>query len=354
MPFLSSSNPYNAGYAVPASVNRETSESGAIVTPYVPRRTVMGGGVLGGNIFGGGLGSLGNAASPKRVATMKGDPIAAFGVSGSRLVLAQMAQVPDSHRKIAMKAVLDTIDPVLWDGVSKKASQFQKAKGYNAKTALERAMASTFAERFAKQLVTYGKSGAGRKRPTFPTHGLLGLGCVEGQSRALSDFEATAYSDMAGLWGSITGVVGKIGSGVKTAVNATGSGIKKAAKKTGSAIKTAANAVGSAAKTAANKAIAAGKAAIKGLGSLACKAANSGLLDKAAAAAGAVIGGPVGGMAASKGAGAAQGLCAAKGSAAMVDMPAEESPEAPGAPTSTGVKVAAAGGAAALLALFLL
>jgi hypothetical protein len=257
--YLKASNPWNPGYALPGNVMDEPFARGTITTRYTPRRTISS---LSPGEFVGleGLGSLGGhtlAGSTLAGSTLAGsslagstlggpvgaagDPVAAFGRDAARLVMQRIMTVEPAVRKPLMKTILDSIESGMYAEVETKAEAY--AKKYPPAVALEKGLAAAFANRFLAQVIKVGKTGQA------PTGGLLGLaGC--GACGACG-----AQADLAGFWDTVYKY-----SGAKAVVGAS--------------------------KTVGAGAYGVGKSIVKGIGSLACKAANSGGLAAVATAAG--------------------------------------------------------------------
>lgn len=190
------------------------------------------------------------------------DPIASFGKEGSALILDKVKGVPKSQRVLTLKAVLASIKPGLDSTFSTKIIESRKKHNISSKAAIGKALSATLANHYVDQLKILKRTGS------IPRQGIMGLGAYEESLACACDNLKTNLA-VGGLFGSITSSVGKlVGGGAKA--------VSSGAKKAGSAIK-------SGAKAAYN----AGKSAIKGLASLACKAANADGASMAAAAAGA-------------------------------------------------------------------
>jgi hypothetical protein len=184
--------------------------------------------------------------------------------------MAQVKTLPPEHRKTALKAILDSIDPALYVSIGNRASQLQSEKGHAAPAAVEKAVGSAFATHFLKQLHALGKGG----RPGS----LTGLGAWDARNRAYTRLEGYV-------------AVGNFFSDVGKFFSNAGKTIGHAASDVGKAI------------------LSVGKTVINGVGKLACAASKSGVLASAAGAAGMAFGGPTGGAAAAQGAGIAKTLC---------------------------------------------
>jgi hypothetical protein len=294
--------PWQSGYALPQNVKDEPLGRGVLVTKYTPRRTIatrlpadawldapkgLSGmdmnkgslssrdnrGVLGSDENGslgsrgnrgvlgsygdkGSLSSRGNQGVLGAAEFSPGDPIVAFGRDSARAILNQVKALPVSERKNVLRAVLEGIDPGLWGVVEAKATELKKTKGYGATTALEKAIAISLSNRMLAQLMDLGKGQA-------PSRGPLSLASPEG----LGACHCRTREALGGFFSSIT----------------------KAA--TGAISGTAGKIVST-------------------VGSLACKASNSGLLGPAAAIGGSAAGGPAGAQAGQIGAGVASQMCA--------------------------------------------
>jgi hypothetical protein len=301
MALLKAGHPWNPGYAIPQYVKDEPLGRGTFTGKYIPRGTIStdvpsdfaGGnlGGLGGTILGGwgddtenlattvaqSAGKVHDHRKKPRKPGFAGDPIANYGTQAASVLFNATQKVPHDHRTPLMREMLNHIDPTLWNRVSSKASELQKAKGYDAPTALKKALAICMASGLTKELVDLGN---GKKTVKPNSH--LGLGM----------YGVGAYQDLGFSFSSITSAIGK-------AASAVGSGVATAAKATYNV----------------------GKGALSAVGSLACKAVNSGVVGAAATAAGTVYGGPAGGAAANAGAGMASGACGGGGSKSAAPPP---------------------------------
>lgn len=350
MPLLPPQNPYAPGYALPDNVEKEPYGQGVYVTKYMPRKSIatltqdwasegiekggpnmLGslGGVPGGILGGkhalsskGGYGVLGSvegifgnrrtqttlgahaAGGPGQVGG-PGDVIADFGRKGAKGLLETVKSAPPADRKAALKLILDSMDRGFWSKVEAKADELKGGKGYDAATALEKALAITLANRMTAQLVDLGKSGK------MPLNGPLGLASSDGMNcccQNLSGALGLGFG-LSSITGAVKSAAKAVGSGVKTAVKATGSGVATAAKATGSGVASASGAVFNTAKKGLGL-----------LGSLACSTVG----QVGIAGAATVAGGPAGGA----GAAVAGALCAGSGGGGGAFVPQEPAPAA--------------------------
>jgi hypothetical protein len=296
------------GYILPQSVRDEPLGQGVRTTHYTKRGTIfglvpeivtagaatermgVGGifestpsagrlGVLSGTTLGGRstLGALGDAPAPGG----SRDGVAALAKEASAIIMAQSRTVEPAYRKIYLQAVLGNIDRGLPNAVSAKAEYLMKRKNYDAKTALQKAIAVEIANHTIKELMEVGRTRR------VPTSGLLGLGACSGGPRGLG-----------GVWDTVKSYTKKT-TGAILAPATAGVSLAWTAPKT-------AGKVADKAKTALDK-----------IGKVMCKVADSGLLKIGAAAAGGAAGGPQGAQAGSAGADATQQLCAAKDTGPM-------------------------------------
>jgi len=128
-----------------------------------------------------------------------GDPFKQYGQRVGELIMGTIHQVPVEFRKIAVEAVLKELEPGLPARVNARANEY-KAKGMDPKAALQAAIASSVSEGLVKEVVKIGRTGK------IPMKSLAGLGAYP---------EAHAVA-LDGLWGSITGAVSSVGSGIKS------------------------------------------------------------------------------------------------------------------------------------------
>jgi hypothetical protein len=342
MPNYNLPSPWNPGYALPDYVQSEPPGRGTFTTGYIERGTID---TLLPNIFGSpgeggalkgkrGLGSLGGCSlgdmvgpvsglgSPAQPGTsilrstggkaptallkpgFRGDPIAAYGKTAAAKLVSSIQVLDPAVRSLALKAVLDQINPSLYPTIASKATALQKKTGIGAKVALERAMAASLANGFAAELVEAGKTG------TVKMVSQVGLGMYG---------PVAVNMALGGLLSSITSgvksVAGAVGGAVKSGANAVtgtvGSGVK--------VVKDAGKAVGGAVKDAATTAYGWGKTALEKLGSIACTVLKSPLAPAAASAAGAAYGVPP--QASAAGVDVAKGFCKSE---AIPEVPPQE------------------------------
>lgn len=349
MSFYRLPNPYNPGYAIPNYVMAEPPGRGVYTTKYIRRGTIdtlvpdflSGLGSLGGDT----LGALGQArGAPRRPAApaalpatlpkpgFKGDPIAAYGLRVSEHIMRSIGEVDPGFRKVAMRAVLDQIDPSLWDRVSKKAEEF-KQKGFSVKTAMTKALATTFSSGFAKEIARAGQTG------TVPVRSQVGLalyGDEAVEAMACGMYEALGFS------------FSDIGSGLKKVGSAVVGGVKKGA----SAVYSGGKWVGKKAAAGAKTAYKWGKKALSAIGKLGCAVLNSPAAPIAAGAASAAYGVPP--QAGAIGVEVAKGTLCKSGTPAATQAELMQEAPPPGAPAEKKkfpvVPVAIGAGALALLA----
>jgi hypothetical protein len=204
---------------------------------------------------------------------LKGDPVAAFGREGAKIVLAEVRTLADpAHRKEALRAILEGIDSGLWSVVEARAAKLKNEKKYDAQTALEKAIAIEFSNRYLGQVIKLGKTGQA------PTRGPLSLAYAEGLGACTCATQESLGFSIGGAFSAVTGGAAKV-------VGAAGSVAKVAGGVAGSAL---------------NK-----------LGSLACAVGSSSALKTAVVTAAMVKGGQAGAAAAGKGAAVASKICAA-------------------------------------------
>jgi hypothetical protein len=313
MAYVDRHNPWNPGYAMPNNVLDEPLGRGVRVTKYLPRRTISefnpswitGGreamghtegifaGSKSGGIFSsrGKLGVLGGhtlspdglGQAPAKQAAIsigsKQDPIANFGRESAKLILSELRTVGVEHRKDALKIALDAIDSKIYTDVAERAERLKKEKGYDAKTAVEKALAAAMANHYLVSLI---KAGQGT-----PAGGVLSLASLGGCAKCCRRIDETmSHLALSGFWGSFSKI-----------------------------FTTPVKYVGKAAK-----------GIVKGVGKLACKAAKSNVVGIAATTAGAVYGGPVGAAAAQQGTSAAKSLCTKNPKGAVDDPSMAETP----------------------------
>ena len=177
---MSKQHPWNTGYVLPQNVLDEPLGKGVLVTKWAHRGTVGSLGSLGSHEDG--VGSLGGHSLEKSSLSgnvLKGDvfklgssndPIVNFGRKGASLVMSQVRGVPKEFRKTAMKSILESIKPGLWDQVGEKARKAQAKHGVKAAGGLEKAIAATLANHYLAQLQELKSTGRA------PRTGVMGLG----------------------------------------------------------------------------------------------------------------------------------------------------------------------------------
>lgn len=273
-------NPYDPGFALPANVLAEPPGRGTLATVQLPRKTISGApsGWDGGYVLpdyvraeGAGRGAMHShwarrktiqrlvpdalgADGPPMRPGFPGDPIKAYGQRASEFIMGTIREVPVEFRQIALEALLNEIEPGLYDRVTKRANEY-KDEGMSTKKAVGAALASSMSEGIAKEMIKIGTKGVPGVRSQ------LGLGFYGDPSAQLA---------LAGIWSSIKSGASKVGGAVKTGVTKTGSALK----------------------TGAKKAYDWGKKAVNKLGSLACSVMKHPAAPVAAGAAAAAAGAP--------------------------------------------------------------
>jgi hypothetical protein len=298
-----------SGYVIPQSVRDEPLGQGVRTTHYTKRGTIFGTvpeiattgkesgrigvgifdddqrsgklGILSGSTIGGRstLGALGDTPSPGSTS----DGIAQFAQGAAATILADARHVAPEHRKIFVQAVLGNMDKRFPADVEAKSALLMKEKGYDAKTALQKAIAIVLANHTAKQLVEIGRTGR------VPQSGLCGT---------------CAPSGLGSVWGTVKSYTTKA-AGVVLAPATGGASLALTAPKT-------ADKVADAVKSTASK-----------VGKTLCKVADTGILKIGAAAAGGALSGPQGAQAGAAGADATQQVCAAQNTGPLLPVPPE-------------------------------
>jgi hypothetical protein len=324
MPNYNLPTPWNPGYALPDYVASEPTGRGTFTTGYIERGTIdtllpdvfgsplnarggslkgkAGLGSLGGCSLGdmvGPVSGLGGAVAVKTSSTQigtaplpkpgfPGDPIAAYGRTAAAALTSSVKALDPSLRTPTLKAVLDAINPDLFATAASKATALQKKKGIGAGPALEKALAATLADGFAKELIDAGKTG------TVKVVSQVGLGMYG---------DTAVQMAMGGLWSAVKNTASSVGNAVKDA----GKAVISAPGKAVDAVKDAGKAVGSAVSSAAKKVVSAAGKALNKLASVACTVLKSPIAPMAAGAAGAAYGAPP--QAGAMGVEVAKGFC---------------------------------------------
>jgi hypothetical protein len=126
-----------------------------------------------------------------------GDPFKQYGERVGEYIMGTIHQVPADMRQIALEALLNELEPGLFDRVTKRANAY--AKNMGPKAALQAAIASSVSEGLVKEIIQIGKTGK------VPVKSLAGLGYYDGA-------EALA---LEGLWDKIKSGVSTVGRKIK-------------------------------------------------------------------------------------------------------------------------------------------
>lgn len=148
------------------------------------------------------------------------NPFQQYGQRIAEMLVATMHEVPVEWRQIALKALLDELEPGLYGRVTRQTKKL-KAKGVAPKVALQSALASSLSEGLSKEIIKVGRTGK------------------VGSITALGMHEDAEPLALAGIWGTIKDAAGKVGSGIKTGTTWTGSKVKTGAVKSYNWSKTA-------------------------------------------------------------------------------------------------------------------
>jgi hypothetical protein len=275
---------WTGGYAVPDYIMAESSGRGAVHTYPLRRKTIT------QRIPE----SLGAVSAPAFSPGFPGDPIKSYGARASEYIMATIREVPDEFRVFALEALLNEVEPGLYDRVTNKANEYE-AKGMRPKAAVKAALASQMSKGFAEELLKIGS------RPGPRVRSQVGLSYYGDVSYSLA---------LDGFFSSIKGAVKKVASAIEKAASTTGRGIKKAASATGRGVKRGATTVARGVtypvrklgqgiskgadyvKQGAQKVLEWGEKAIDKLGSLACGALSHPAGAVAAGAAAGAAGAP--------------------------------------------------------------
>ncbi len=184
-----------AGYSVPRYVMDEGYGQGAFVTRPMPRgetvvpdprylespqnimkgaRPYPDGGVEYRMSVMAGLGSIPvpiTGLTPLPRPGGAGDPIREYGVRSARAITRRLMKAPAGERVTALRAVLNAVDPTLWDRVAQRSEKYIAA-GQSSQAALEQALASSFSDGMMSEVVELGRTRMAPKRAS-----LMGLGC---------------------------------------------------------------------------------------------------------------------------------------------------------------------------------
>lgn len=359
MPKYNLPSAWNAGYAIPDYVNAEPPARGTFTTAWLPRGTIpevlppllarrepraalgslsgssLAGSTLavsslaGASLAGDSLGAQGRQASAPGVAR--------YGADAARWVMTSIQRVPQPQRKVAMRALLDAIDPKLWTEVD-RLSEEHRARGLPPAAALEQGLAQAMSKGVVEEIRAIGQRALGGDRAPVRARSQMGLGLVPGQCQWAEQYALQqlgfSLSDL-----NPVNAVKRAARAVASAAGAVARGTRNAAGAVWDGTKWVGDQIGDGAKAAASF-VASG---VKKLGSLACGLANSGGGQIAAFAAG----GPAG----AAGAAAVQGMCGGGAKPSSSSAAAASSPAA--AAGGTPAWLLPAGIAAAGLGLIL-
>lgn len=279
---------WTGGYTLPDYVMTEPHKRGAAYTHWDRRKTIP-------MYVTDGLGNNEplTLALPKEVYSLDGippvrpgfagDPIKEYGKRASEYILKTIKKVPTEFRGIALEALLNEVEPGLWDRVTERANRY-KSQGMKDRQAVASAMASAMSEGIAKEMINIGKKG----KPALRSQ--AGLGYYGDHAAQIA---------LEGLWSSIKSGISKVGSAIKSGVTTTTSAVTttviSAKRAVTYPIRKAAEGIGKGAeyvKDGAQKAWEWGKSTVDKLGSLACSVMNSPAAPVAAGAAASAYGAP--------------------------------------------------------------
>lgn len=398
MSFYNLPPPYNPGFALPQYVQAEPPARGTYTTKWLPRGTISEvvpdylaqpsknlvsiNSSLSGTVFDSGtlhrhslqgdtLGARKGGCPTKkchrrgaRVFQLEGlgddgaDPVAEYGRRTASWIMTSIKRVPEEHRKAALRALLDAVDPKLWPKVEQLGTAYS-GQGMSPQFALERALSEEMTKGLAKEIIDVGRRVMRGEPGPVRKQSQLGLGlypdaCFEAHCRGLEALgwnPVSAVKKAASKVGSAVVSAGKsvvsagkqvvrtvgagasaIASGTKNLAGEVWDGTKWVAGKVGSGVEQAAEWVGD---------------AVEKLGDLACSLANSSVGQIAAGAGAAAAGAPP-----------AAGAAGAQAVSAMCSSPAAAAPAAAAATAPSGlpgwllpVGAAAAGGAVLYMTL---
>jgi hypothetical protein len=177
---------WTAGYALPANVQDETAGQGTIETKQIRRRTISqwipdflmdrnAGDTMAMVESPNGMGAVEIDAVPLQKPGYPGDPIAAYGREVAAYVMSAVQSVRPSERTEALRTLFNRIDPELWQNVAVKAEYFEN-QGLKSQFALQRALAASVSDGFARELAQIGLSG---QMPRTGQAALAAFGCHE-------------------------------------------------------------------------------------------------------------------------------------------------------------------------------
>lgn len=101
-------------------------------------------------------------------------PIAAYGVRASELIMSSIRQVPQAERSLAIRMLLDKLDPSLYEAVAAEA-QANQGKGMAPRPAMQAALATKLSAGMAAELVKVGRAALAGRAPTSTSLEALGF-----------------------------------------------------------------------------------------------------------------------------------------------------------------------------------
>jgi hypothetical protein len=306
--------PWRPKYALPKIVRKEVPGMGVHVTKMLPRGTIPGkipsefvsSKKAGVTVTPMGLGSCGAACEP--LANNQGysgaipgfDPIKEYGKQASAYLMKTIKGVPRDEQGIAMRAVLDTLEPGLWRRVQSKARQYRKA---GKSKPMQKALAESLSEGFGKEIVKIGR-GAPPKKVS-----LSGLGFYE-DAKDVATYKAIEKMEALGLFNPFKAIA-DAGKAVGGAVWSAGKTVVSAPKWAAGKVWDGTKWVGQNIWTGTKKAVGWVGDAVGKLADVACKVIGHPAAPVAGGAAAAAYGAPP--QAGAGGVAVAQQICAKEG-----------------------------------------
>jgi hypothetical protein len=186
---------WDKAYAVPEYILDEGYGQGAKVTDWYPRGYYDGATKTAARIKTAQK-ALGDAALAEPVPAQK------FGRSAAAKILTQVRALPPAARKKQLRAMLDRIDPRLWDRVYQLARQYTETRGVPAGQGLELALARALSQTAVSALgdVVAPKAGFSILSTTSSVTGLQATPPKPGDCSADGQFIWKVSSTGAGFW----------------------------------------------------------------------------------------------------------------------------------------------------------
>lgn len=198
MSFYHLPHPWNPGYALPDYVQAEPPERGVFTTAWLPRGTIS---AVVPDFLAKPVMGLGDTVYELDPMGATGDEpvkraVAVYGQNVGSWITETILSVPAAYRKVALRSLLDTLDPSLWGKVAARMER-SVAKGMLPKDAMREALAASMSAGMLAELVQAGKRGS------VAPDSQLGLGTY-GDTRSIAQYQALdRFYELGGFWSSM-------------------------------------------------------------------------------------------------------------------------------------------------------